>query len=171
MRDKSLQSRRRRQRSAHERQVHEISLNRRDVGVRIARIQLVAPIDLVRIERDAGDLALQELGNVARRPRNAATDVENLFGVSKAVYQLGRQLVFVASNGFVKGLVGKLVAEMEGGSPSPFVKDGGQIVVSINELLVRRDARFRVGLAMQSAVLVNAVTNIVGTRQSLFLQS
>jgi hypothetical protein len=77
----------------------------------------------------------------------------------------------MASNRFIKRLPLVLKGKMKGTAPSPFVKDGGQIVIGIHERLIRRFAllRGRGIVIVQGGIVVHAVLYRIGTRQAFLL--
>ena len=61
-----------------------------------------------------------------------------------------------------EALLGILTREVEGGTPSPLIKDSGEIVVGVDERLVGSPSLF-VGdglVAMQATVLTNALVHV-----------
>jgi len=54
-------------------------------------------------------------------------------GQRPAQIQLARQIKLVPSRGLVKRFVRMTIGEVEGGAPSPFVEEGGEVVVGVDE--------------------------------------
>ena len=139
--------------------------------MRVLRIEFISSLDLVIVQGDASDLALQELANVAHGSSDTAADIQNVLLWSVAVVELRRQYVFVSANGLVKGFLGVLEGEMEALAPAPLVEYGRQVVVGVNECLVLGGAIFCRCLAMEFAVLVNARVDRAGGAEFRFLRT
>jgi hypothetical protein len=154
-------------------QSHEIALDARHIGVRCrGGVEFIASLYLIVIERETGNAALQERGNVTGWSGNAATHVQYMLAWSVARRsQLRRQDIFMTSNRFVKRLPRVLKGKMKGTAPAPFVKDSGQIVIGIHERLIRRSAflRGRGIVIVQGGIVVHAILYRIGTRQAFFL--
>lgn len=151
-------------------QFHKIALDTSHLRVRIGCVQFVPALDLVRIECQAGNAALQKGANGASGSANATSHIQNVLGRSKAVLELRGECVFVTTNRSHESFPGKLKGEMKGIAPAPFVKDRGEVIIGVHELLVLFGSGGCVRVAMmQGIVLVNSRIDIVGAGQTAFL--
>lgn len=152
-------------------QLHEIALDGlAHVSQAVLAVQLVAAHDLVFVQGDSGDAnleALKEAGDVAHRSANAAANVHHV--AIRTQLQLRGQVILMTTDRFGKRLKLVLEAEVEAAAPAPFVKDSRQIVVCIDQLLVRGVA-FSGVFGVQILVGGNAGINRLARRQIAFLE-
>lgn len=85
-------------------------------------------LNLVVVVVQAGDMGTCELGDLASRTTNTATDIENLHALLDA--NLVGKVVLMTSNGLVEGFALRESTEMEGLSPTVFVEIGSEVVVA-----------------------------------------
>ena len=102
-----------------ERKLDEVSLHAAAVGKLILLVELVCTTHLILMQDDSSDLALKKADNAAHGSFDAASDVEHLELLAVDT-DVPRQLVLVASDELIEGLVRKLIGEVEGGSPALF---------------------------------------------------
>ncbi len=109
------------------RHIHEITLDGAALGrpqLRVEVAELVAPVHLVLVEGEAGNVRPREFADVAHGTTDAAADVEDLeFGCGAGEGEFGGEVVFVSADGFGECFVGVSVGEVEGLSPAPFVEE------------------------------------------------
>ena len=148
---------------------HKVSLSEsatiRHDGVLLAK--LIAAIDLVLVEGQSRHVGLGETTNVAEGTANATSDVEKLGGSGNA--EFGSQFVLVTTNGLIEGLVSVPVGKMKGLTPAPLVKDSGQVVIGVDQILVFRVAFLHGLFLMQSIVILNAIVHTLGSLQTFLL--
>mmetsp|Transcript_17090 Transcript_17090/g.26816 ORF Transcript_17090/g.26816 Transcript_17090/m.26816 type:complete len:310 (+) Transcript_17090:391-1320(+) len=146
--------------AAHVRQ--SVTLGIPKVGIGLT--ELVAPVHLVLVQRESRDIYPGELANVAHGPADAASDVQNLdarhggraplpglvalrvisvhpspHGVADLPQRGGksefaREVELVPPRGLIEGLVRMAIGEVEGGAPAPFVEEGGEVVVGVDQV-------------------------------------
>mmetsp|Transcript_23090 Transcript_23090/g.34388 ORF Transcript_23090/g.34388 Transcript_23090/m.34388 type:complete len:222 (-) Transcript_23090:127-792(-) len=144
--------------------VHEITLHRTATGgpeLWIGVAQLIASIDLILVEGQSGHVCTGEFANVAHGATDAASYVEYLeFGCIRREGKFGGEVVFVAADGFSEGFVGVAVGEVEGLSPAPFVEEGGEVVVRVDEGFVFLVSLGGFGGGVEAIVFVNAAFHV-----------
>ena len=74
--------------------------------------------------------------------------------------ELTGEVILVAADGFAKGFKGIAVRKVEGGTPAPFVKESGKVVVTVDEGLVFSVASCFVVFLMKFEVAINASVDI-----------
>jgi hypothetical protein len=107
---------------------HEVSL---DEGKLVGQALLVSVVgsalNLVVVVVETCDVCTGELGDLARWPAYAATDIENLHALLDA--DLMGKIVLMSGNGLVEALANRVPAEVEGLAPAVFVQISGEVVV------------------------------------------
>lgn len=152
------------------RKVHKVTLHKLGpVGNGgVTRTNLVATIHLVGVQRDADNLfTIQEAANVAHGTANTTSDVQDLAMVTGDI-EFGRQLVFMPSSGLPERFKGEFVVKVKAWTPPPLVKDGGQVVVGVDESLVIRVAVLHLR-RVQVKVTLGALIDSSRTCEALFL--
>jgi hypothetical protein len=123
--------------------------------------KFIPTIDLVLIEGEARHVGKGEAANVAHWTANAAANVEDFVSIRAAnEAKLAGEVVLMAADGFAEGFKGIAVGKVEGGTPTPFVKQSGKIVVTVDESLVFCISSFFVIFLMKFEVAINARVDI-----------
>lgn len=89
-------------------------------------------LDLIVVVVKTGDVSTSELGNLAGRAANTATDIENLHALLNA--DAVGEVVLMSGNSLVERLSERETAEVERLAPSVFVQIGRKVVVAIVEV-------------------------------------
>ena len=129
--------------------------------LRVSLAQLVAPVDLILVQSEAGNVGPGEFANVAHRSADAAADIQNLeVGRRRGKAKLAGQIVLVTADRFTKVLVRVTVGKVERLAPSPLVKERGEVVVRVDERLVISVALVGLVGRMQPIVLIDTAIDI-----------
>ena len=104
------------------------------------------------IKRDTNNVSTGEFGDVSHGSADAAADVQH--AVTWLDIKATREVVFVTRDRLLERLVLHLVRKMEALAPPPFVEEGGQLVVGVDEGGVGRVAAFEAGLFVVVQIVV-----------------
>ena len=154
--------------------LHKVALHRTALlgaQLRVSLAQLVAPVDLILVQSEAGNVGPGEFANIAHRTADAAADIQNLeVGRRWGKTKLAGQIVLVTADRFTKVLVRVTVGKVERLAPSPFVKERGEIVVRVDERLVISVALVGLVGRMQTIVLIDTAIDVGIACQRFFLR-
>ena len=113
--------------------LHKVTLHRPALlgaQLRVSLAQLIAPIDLILVQSEAGNVGPGEFANIAHRSSDATSDIQNFeVGCRRGEAKLAGQIVLMAADRLTKVLVRVPIGKVERLAPSPLVKERGEVIV------------------------------------------